>query len=276
MSDELPTSDAPTAPAVTPPSAPPPRTGIFVPRWVVVVVILAVLFAGGVAIGRWALGNSSSTSSEPSPSTTAPAPSTTPIPDALALSRLVLQQTDVSASFNVQLLPGGSEVRGQTTLDLCNGKFATESRRVARLQDVVQDNQGNSLVSTEAVLYRNVSDSVEAFNELRQVAASCPKGPVVSPVGEPTVTTHFNAAPDGNWPQTPTVDRLAYSFTSTEQSGQKQPSIAVYLRRGRALMGVYFTQPDSTQPKVAGQDTVPGIVSVFAGRLAALPVSTVQ
>src|ERR1700683_457184 len=104
MSDELPTSDIPTSPAVTPPSAPPPRTGIFVPRWVVVVVILAVLFAGGVAIGRWAIGSSSSTSSGQSTSTTAPAPSTTPIPDALALSRLVLQQGDVASTFNVQLL----------------------------------------------------------------------------------------------------------------------------------------------------------------------------
>jgi len=53
-------------------------------------------------------------------------------------------------------------------------------------------------------------------------------------------------------------------------------SIAVYLQRGRALVGVYFFEPDGPQAPVAGQTTVAGIVGVFAGRLAALPASVIS
>ena len=39
-------------------------------------------------------------------------------------------------------------------------------------------------------------------------------------------------------------------------------------------MGVYFSQPDAP-PIVAGQTGIPGIVGVFAERMAALPASVV-
>ena len=64
-------------------------------------------------------------------------------------------------------------------------------------------------------------------------------------------------------------------LTTTDESGQTTHSIAVYLQRGRALLGVYFSQADGAQAAVAGQTTIPGIVGVFAARLAALPVSVV-
>jgi hypothetical protein len=49
----------------------------------------------------------------------------------------------------------------------------------------------------------------------------------------------------------------------------------VYLRRGRALLGVYFSRPDGAQITVEGQTTIQEIVGVFAARLAALPTSVV-
>jgi len=241
----------------------------------VILVVVVVLFAGGVAVGRWALGGNTAAARAHRSTTT----STTPPhadPDSSVLPNLVLQQPDVPSSVNVQLIPNGDQVRGQTTLDLCNGTFATESRRTARLQVAALNGQGNAVLSTEAVLYPNPSDTTQAFSELKSVAAHCPNSPVVSPVGEPTVTTHFFAAPDASWPQVPTVQRRAYSFTATPQSGPVQRSVAVYLRRGRALMGVYFAQPDSPQPAVNGQTTIPGIVNVFATRLAGLPASAVD
>ena len=88
--------------------------------------------------------------------------------------------------------------------------------------------------------------------------------------------TTFNPAPDAAWPQTPTVDRLAYDFTTTDDQGQTQHSVAVYLRRGSFLMGVYFPTPTGTQVAVDGQTTIPGIVTVFANRLAKLPPSAVN
>jgi hypothetical protein len=123
------------------------------------------------------------------------------------------------------------------------------------------------------VLYKDAAATAQAFKELQAVASACPSTPVTSPVGEDTATTHFNPAPDGTWSKTPTVDRLAFDFTSTDQQGTTQHSIAVYLRRGRALMGLYFPSADTPQGTVAGQSSIPGIVGVFAGRLAALPTS---
>ena len=52
--------------------------------------------------------------------------------------------------------------------------------------------------------------------------------------------------------------------------------MAVYLRRGRALIGVYFASPRRRQPAVDRQTTVAGITNVFEKRLAALPAAVVN
>jgi hypothetical protein len=197
-------------------------------------------------------------------------------PNQSSLSGLVLGQADVPTSFIVQPLSNGDAVTGQATLDVCNGTFPSEDLRTARLQVAAIDAQNNSTLSTEAVLYKNGAATTQAFAELKSVAASCPATPVASPVGEPTVATHFNAAPDGAWPQTPTVDRLAFDFTTTNAAGQSQHSIGVYLRRGRVLMGVYFPQPGGPQMAVGGKTTPAEIVNLFAGRIAQLPATVVN
>jgi hypothetical protein len=69
------------------------------------------------------------------------------------------------------------------------------------------------------------------------------------------------------------VDRLAYDFNTIDAMGQSHHTVAVYLRRGRFLMGVYFSQPDTAQVPVSGQTTIPAIVNVFAGRMAAQPAA---
>jgi hypothetical protein len=272
MSQFPPSTDLGPTPAS--PFGDPPRRGVMVPRWLVVVVALALVFGVGIAIGRWAIGGrSSSASTKPAttPTTAALAPPST---DTSVLSRLIVQQSDVGSPLNVVLLPSGDQT-SQPTLDLCNGSYSTESQRSARLQDIVQDSNGTSVVSTEAVLYGTPAESAQAFAELKSVAAKCPQSPVVSPVGEPTVTTHFDAPPDAHWPAPPAgVDRLAFSFTTTDSQGRSSPSIATYLRRGKALMGVYFSDPTAPQPAIGGQTSIANIVNVFASRLAQLPASS--
>jgi hypothetical protein len=192
------------------------------------------------------------------------------------LSGLVVQQSDVPSDVTVQPLNGGGQVSGETTLDLCNGTYPSESLRTARLQVVAVDAQGNAPLSTEAVLYSTPAATAQAFAELRSVAAKCPSTPVMSPVGEATVTTHFNAPPDAAWPPTPTVERAAFDFNTTDSLGLTEHSVAVYLRRGRALIGVYLSQPDNPQTVITGQSSIAGIVGVFANRLAQLPASVVN
>jgi hypothetical protein len=82
----------------------------------------------------------------------------------------------------------------------------------------------------------------------------------------------LESAPDTNWSTTPSVARLAFSFTTTDDSGLSVHSIAVYLRRDRFLLGLYFAQPDVAQPAIDGQTTVAGIVAHFERRLARLRI----
>ena len=196
-------------------------------------------------------------------------------PSADVLEQLVVRQSDVSPSGLVVPSDGGDSVAGAPTLDLCNGTFPSESSRSGRLQVVAIDPTGTPFLSTEAVLYRDAAATSQAFAELRAVVAACPSTPVESPVGESPVTTKFNAAPDNAWPQVAGVERQAYDFTTTDSTGETRHSVAVYLRRGRALVGVYFRTADTTQASVDGNTTIPSIVNVFAERLAAVPASAI-
>jgi hypothetical protein len=196
-------------------------------------------------------------------------------PSANVLTGLVVQQSDVTQPNTVQISDGGDSVAGAATLDLCNGTFASEALRTARLQVDVDDGNGDAIFSTEAVLYRDSKSATQALAELRSVVANCPSSPVVSPVGEPTVTTKFNAAPDTSWPQVAGIQRQAYSFTQTDGTGASQQGVAVYMQRGRALLALYFQNPSSPQPSVAGKTSMQAITAAFAQRLAAVPASAI-
>lgn len=263
-------------PAGQPPApAPPHRPSPAVTVAVVVAAGLAVVLLAALLVHARSTSTSTSAAGR-SPSALQPPGSSVPTdPAASALTSLIVRQSDVPSSMTVELLPGGNQTGDQPTLDLCNGSFPSEALRSARLQVVAVDNQNNVVLSTEAVLYQNAAGAAQALSELQKVAAACPSTPVASPVGDPTVTTKFNPPPDASWPQTASVTRLAYDFVTTDDTGQSAHYMAVYLRRGRALLGVYFSQPDQAQPSVAGQTTIPGIVNVFAQRLASLPANVV-
>ena len=205
------------------------------------------------------------------PSTTTPGSSAPRDPNETVLGGLILRQTDVPPDNLVSLLEKGTDL-SVPTLDLCNGTYPSELDRTARRQVVLSDKSGAIHLSTEAVLYRDPAMSAQAFTELQSVASSCPSTPVVSPVGEGTATTKFHDAPDATWPKVASVDRLAYDFTTVDPStGTSSHSVAVYLRRGRALVGVYFAQPDGAQIAVSGRTTIAGIVNLFETRLANAP-----
>jgi hypothetical protein len=233
----------------------------------VVVAATARDLAGGSSRTSLRAGRDPQT---PSPS----APSGSRDPSAPLLAQLIVSDADVAPALTVAGLQGGNSL-SQPTLDLCNGHFPSEAMRTARLQVAAIERQGDTALSTEAVLYSSGAGTAAAFSELRAAAAGCPAGPVDSPVGEPTVTTRFRPAPDGAWPQVGSVERLAFAFDTTNTNGETSHSVAVYLRRGRALLGVYFSQPD-TPPAVQGRTTMPDIVNLFAARLAKLPVEAVS
>jgi hypothetical protein len=265
-------------------------------------LVVAVLLSGAIGFAIESNSHSSSTSQSPSATPFNPAPfiptpttpnlgTTSPTtippsaishdPDRHVLSDIVVHQADVAPSRKVLLIPSGNQLN-EPTLDLCNGAFPSERLRTARLQVAEVDSSVNPSLSTEAVLYRNTPASEQAFAELRKVSASCPHHEVASPVGDPTAETVFGAPPDGSWPRTPAaVERQAYSFTTIAAATATAPasrtaSVAVYLRRGRALLGLYFAAPNGTQSAVAGRRTIEGIVGVFEARMAKLPAAVVN
>ncbi|HWS45217.1 MAG TPA: hypothetical protein VN636_05090, partial [Acidimicrobiia bacterium] len=178
--------------------------------------------------------------------------------------------------FTVVLQPHGTDAAGTATLDLCNGTYPSEKLRTARRQVIVADAQGNGVLSTEAVLYRSPAATAQAFTELRNVTAHCPSKPVASPVGEPTVQTKFFAAPDTTWPQTAGVERLAFDLDTVDASGQHFRSAAVYLRRGRVLLGIYFSPANGTATTVQHKTSTADIVGIFAARMADLPAHAIN
>jgi hypothetical protein len=268
--------------AAAPDPEPSPRPAHRTSRAVIALVV-AMLIAGivGFAVASHAESDTPFQAAfTPTPGSSVPGSSPAPTstdPDAAVLRSLGVQQQDVDSTHTIELLAGGDQVVGQTTLDLCNGTFPSESLRTARFQVLDSDTNDDVVLSTESVLYRNPSATEQAFAELQRVRANCPHTPVPSksPTGS-TVTTTFRPAPDTKWPTTPGVDRLAYDFDSVDLQGKSDHSIAVYLRRGRVLMGVYFASPDGPQAPVEGHTTVQSIVQLFEKRLAALPASVVN
>ena len=207
-----PQSPPPFAPAPAPaPLGPPPDNGQSRTRLTAVFVIVALIAGFGVTtlILNATDSSSSKHAAATTPSTVAPAAPTAPTvpttlppadPHASALSRLIVNQSDVPIGYTVQLQDRGTDFVHGTTLDLCNGKYASESLRTARRQVDVLDTQDNQVFSTEAVLYKTPDAATQARRELSAVVAKCPSGPVTSPVNEATVTTRFLAAPDDAWP----------------------------------------------------------------------------
>jgi hypothetical protein len=238
------------------------------------VTVVAVLAAAAVDLTKDSTPSyRGSRGREFTPSPTAPSQSKDP--SAGLLASLIVNDADVAPTLTVAGLQGGNGL-SVPTLDLCNGTFPSESMRTARLQVAAVDAQGETALSTEAVLYASGAGTTDAFKELQDTVTRCPEGPVKSPVGLPTVTTRFGPAPDAGWPVVPSVERLAFAFDTIDANGETDHSVAVYLRRGRALLGVYFSHADAPTAVVEGKTALGDIVTVFANRMAKLPVGAVS
>ncbi|HEX4865966.1 MAG TPA: hypothetical protein VFV02_17990, partial [Acidimicrobiales bacterium] len=136
--------------------------------------------------------------------------------------------------------------------------------------------QSSPLLSTEAVAYRDSAAASQAFSELASAAAHCPNTYVQGQIaGEPPLKTVFGPKPDTGWANVAGVVRLAYDATVSDQQGQSQEAVAVYLRRGRILLAVYVNDPKNPVA-IEGHTTLEGIAQVFAQRLGSLSAAVVS
>jgi len=99
---------------------------------------------------------------------------------AQTVARVVLQPAQVAPDVTLKRFPGGNQVAGQVTLDLCGYTFRTEALRLARLQ-MAYTRGSIPVVSNEVVAYKP-GGAVSALRELRTAIAHCPAGFVSSNV----------------------------------------------------------------------------------------------
>ena len=175
--------------------------------------------------------------------------------------------------LSVHLLPGGDQVKGQATLDLCNQTFPSESLRVQRLQDVAVDSSGAGVLSTEAVLYQNAAATKQAFKELRGVRASCPKGPVTSADGTKTTTTFQPPRIPSGLRRPRSGVRRSPDHHGREGRERGVPGGVPAARPSAARR--LLLKADDPQPAIDGHTKPADIVNAFATRVAQLPASFV-
>ena len=214
-----------------------------------------------VVISAFAALSSACSSGGPSAAKSPPS-STASLADAHAvLARVALRAGDGTTGTTVSLLPGGDQVVGRVTLDLCGAAFPSEQARTGRLQQVVRDATGNEIVSDEHVRYQTARDGVDALKEVRAAIAQCRPDEFRKPHvrGLPLLRYKIDVIPNSRL-GTLTKDRVAVATTMTAQDGRTAFDVAIYQRRGAVLSAVYGSSVDQILP----------FAHFIAGRLAAL------
>ncbi len=197
-------------------------------------------------------------------------PPVSPSQDQQILASVGLGSSDVGLGYSAQLIEGGDQLT-DPTLDFCGLHFASEARREARRQVAAVDSSGDQELDTESVLYRDQASAAEAMGEVRGVSSRCPSTPVEGPQpGDPQVVWHVAPWPQSGWSLDPGIDRVALDVTISVPGEPGADQLAVFLRRGRLVMGVYLAAEGPDVP-VDGQETVAGMLAVFERRMAALP-----
>jgi hypothetical protein len=189
-------------------------------------VLLVVVLAGCTSHGTSAANNQPSPIA---PSRTAPA-----LTDDQLVASLVIPAAGLGAGTTSAPLPGGDQVAGEVTLDVCGGKFPSEALRTARRQ-VQYAVRGKPAASQEVVTYRT-GGVAQAMREVGHAIATCPHHPVASPVaGVPPLTYTLTRLPHrAPWPAT----TQAYRVQATD-GHQVQVSIGIFMWNGHVFTGIY-------------------------------------
>lgn len=203
-------------------------------------VLLGLAGCSGAAGASALQAGSSGTSAAAASSTPAAsdAPGSTASTSASAAAamalHLAISPQQMGPGWTSQTLPGGDQVQGQVTLDLCGASFPSESLRIARHQ--IRLLSATDAISNDTVIYRS-GGAQQARSELLHAVATCPTGPVqdsVTGVGRVTFKVQI-LSPDVRWlPGT-----LALDIAVTNADRQTLEEVAIYQFHGDAMSAVY-------------------------------------
>jgi len=169
------------------------------------------------------------------------------------VSKLILQPAQVAKGYAMQIMTGGKVIKGQVTLNLCGGGYASERFRTTRLQA----NYGNpnsptsTAISNEVVTYRTDGAAL-AMRELIRRSASCPHRPIDTGTPSlPKLTFRIARVTDPHLLKGYLAVRVDVAGV-VKGKPVAQTSYAVYQRRGNVLSGVYsFGGTNAAQLKLA-------------------------
>jgi hypothetical protein len=152
---------------------------------------------------------------------------------------IVLKASQVGAGYRASLIAGGRQVAGEVTLDLCDYTFASESQRIARIQEEYIKSATLPAVSNEVVAYRP-GGTAAAFSELQHAARTCPPTPRTGPdVGDDVPTTfHLTKLTAPHLTASYVAVRI---YATATVNGQKQAinGDAIYQFSGNIMSAVY-------------------------------------
>ena len=154
------------------------------------------------------------------------------------LRQIALAPGQVGPGYRLSVIPGGTELKGQVTLDLCGYSFPSEQLRVERLQ-VAYHRSGKAIeLSNEVVRYRP-GGARQALREVAHAASFCPDRPVPSNIaGVPRLTYRIATFTDRRL--LPGALALRVHFSGAYK-GKQVPAtaIVIYQVKGNVLSGVY-------------------------------------
>jgi hypothetical protein len=168
------------------------------------------------------------------------------------VTKIALTAAEVGPGYVRHTIPGGNQVQGQVTLDMCGGGYPSEALRTARLQVGFAPPAGaKAQVSNEVVSYAGAG-AQQALREVRRHIATCPKTPVPMPeASAPPLRFSFTKlAVSGLLPgAVAVVVRISATVNGRKLS---ETSVAIYQVKGTILSGVYTAKgPLAEQATVA-------------------------
>lgn len=100
------------------------------------------------------------------------------------VTKLALRAAEVGPGYRAQVIPGGRQVKGRVTLDLCGFRYPSDALRTSRIQMDYQHPRDPLVLSNEVVRYRG-NGARQAIGELEWAAAHCPKGNKLTRIYDP-------------------------------------------------------------------------------------------
>jgi hypothetical protein len=89
------------------------------------------------------------------------------------VTELALKAAQVGPGYRAQVIPGGRQVKGRVTLDLCGFSYVSDTFRTSRIQLGYQHPRKALALSNEVVRYR-ATGAQRARNELNLAVKRCP------------------------------------------------------------------------------------------------------